>query len=1242
MVRTEYPWFRLEAPALSGIDVQVRSVVGRERIAELYRFVIEVRVPGEVDIDLAALLRDRATLVFLRGDDELRRVHGAIVAASDRSEPDAKHATWELELGPRISDLALNRRLEVAVERGVRDIVSDKLTRAGFEADRDFAISFAGDYGTREFTVQYEESDLDFARRLTEYYGIAFTFVHEDGRDKVIFLDNNDAYPALDDVPYRARDSGGGVFRLSTAVRRLPSAYRVRDYNYRKPSLDVEGREAIVAGRGGEIYEFGANVTTSEQAHNVARVRAEAIRATSNILNGESDWMPLRAGAICTIDGHPRGPQRVLIVEVEHDAEVTALAEGTGEEHGYQNRFVAIPADVEYRPPMTTPRPRVSGMLTGMIEGGDGEYAHLDEHGRYRVRLLFDDSDTPEAHASLPIRMAQPHAGPGYGMHFPLRAGVEVLIACIDGDPDRPVIAGCVPNGETPSPVTTNNAAKNILRTGGGNEIAIDDTKGGHRIKLSSPHKDTVFQLGAPNAAEEGAITSTSGHITTVSKGATSMFSTVGFGLTLTHSAWTGNYVTLAEKNALEFAALVFEGLEATTEIVISALKFVRGLGDKERAAGENLYEQRKELADEKRKEADALAAEYASKPHPVPAPETATRAADDAPASRHGGKHGGRHPSRDPETHDEPEPPEEGPTAEEVEEAEAEAKKAEKERDDAKEALGYWEDNEKATGAMEAVAGGSAMVAKLFSVLAQIKAIHKSAEAVAKTGALAGIFNGLQLTTHQKTVLTPVPPYHISVGEGSAVLLGEKLAFVSGEHASVFGVESATISGAESTVMGAKLAEVHSPLKVALHASPVDSIEIEPGTIKAKSAIKTSITAPDIDVSGTFLIDVACDGKVAIGAKTVVAIAGDMECAMKTGTWTVKTTPTQASVGSTLFSLPGVIVDAQDGVSVRSGLVGTYEIDAAGQHVMKGQQITLCGPQRRGQSAQRRSQGRDGEHRRRPHRDQRDRAARLMSTLFEDQDFSRRSLAGADLHDARFVRCSLVDVDFTGANLEGADLTASQVRVTAIAGANLRGARFEKATFLRADLTTVRCERVSLIQCLMLEPNAAHVDFRGATLTRSTFRGASFEGAILEGVDAAQWNVAGGNLTGAVLARANLRMADLREATLDKCDLHEADLTDAALDRVVMRRASARSAKLHRARLPHADLRGTSFARAILTWADLSNADLSLAAMTGADLSFADLHRTKLDETDARTTGARRDNKERARAEDFTTKERT
>jgi len=183
----------------------------------------------------------------------------------------------------------------------------------------------------------------------------------------------------------------------------------------------------------------------------------------------------------------------------------SAFGTAGGELGAYENSFTAIDVETPFRPQRRTAKPFVPGVLTAVVETAQaGEYSEVDEDGRYRVRFAFDRSETEHGKASRPIRMAQPHAGAGYGFHFPLRDGVEVLITCVEGDPDRPIISGAIPNPTTPSTVAAKNATRNVIRTGGGTEINIDDTEGSERLKISVPFANTVFQLGAPNAPTPG------------------------------------------------------------------------------------------------------------------------------------------------------------------------------------------------------------------------------------------------------------------------------------------------------------------------------------------------------------------------------------------------------------------------------------------------------------------------------------------------------------------------------------------------------------------------------------------------------------------------------------------------------------------------------------------------------------------------------------------------------------------
>ncbi|MFS8070482.1 MAG: phage baseplate assembly protein V, partial [Byssovorax sp.] len=143
---------------------------------------------------------------------------------------------------------------------------------------------------------------------------------------------------------------------------------------------------------------------------------------------------------------------------------------------------------------------RIYGSESGTICGPlESEYAQIDGAGRYNVKLKFDESDLKDGKASTWVRMLQPHGGGIEGWHFPLRKGTEVIFTFLGGDPDRPVIAGVVPNLHTPSPVNRANHTTNVIQTGGRNRFELEDRAGHERITLQTPYDNTMLRMGAPN-----------------------------------------------------------------------------------------------------------------------------------------------------------------------------------------------------------------------------------------------------------------------------------------------------------------------------------------------------------------------------------------------------------------------------------------------------------------------------------------------------------------------------------------------------------------------------------------------------------------------------------------------------------------------------------------------------------------------------------------------------------------------
>jgi type VI secretion system secreted protein VgrG len=162
--------------------------------------------------------------------------------------------------------------------------------------------------------------------------------------------------------------------------------------------------------------------------------------------------------------------------------------------HGtYTNTFTCVPASVPYRPARITPKPVVSGIQTAVVVGPKGEEIHTDKYGRVKVHFHWDREGRKKKDdtISIWIRTAHNIAGNKWGFMAIPRIGQEVVVEFIEGDPDRPIITGCVynadqmPHYDLPAEKTKTYIKTNSSKGGKGhNEIMFEDKADDERLYL--------------------------------------------------------------------------------------------------------------------------------------------------------------------------------------------------------------------------------------------------------------------------------------------------------------------------------------------------------------------------------------------------------------------------------------------------------------------------------------------------------------------------------------------------------------------------------------------------------------------------------------------------------------------------------------------------------------------------------------------------------------------------------------
>ncbi|HQQ11509.1 MAG TPA: type VI secretion system tip protein TssI/VgrG, partial [Synergistales bacterium] len=326
---------------------------------------------------------------------------------------------------------------QVFLDKSVPEIIEECLKDGGLTA-ADFEMRLQGSYDALEYVCQYGESHLNFVSRWAEREGIYYFFEQEDSGEKVVFTDtliSHTPYPQGDSI-YYSPPSGLETLHEKEIVSSFhcrmnltPQSVMLKDYNYRKPSLDVTGSADVDSKGRGQVYSYGDHIRTPEEGNRLAKVRAEGILCRKEVFHGEGSVPYMMPGYTFTLKDHYRGSfnQGYLVTDVSHEGNQTGyLISGiTAEpqEKGvfYRNSFSSIASSVQFRPEHTAQKPRISGTLTAKIDAaGSGQYAELDSQGRYKVVLPFDTSGRKNGKASAWVRMAQPYAGNNHGMHFPL------------------------------------------------------------------------------------------------------------------------------------------------------------------------------------------------------------------------------------------------------------------------------------------------------------------------------------------------------------------------------------------------------------------------------------------------------------------------------------------------------------------------------------------------------------------------------------------------------------------------------------------------------------------------------------------------------------------------------------------------------------------------------------------------------------------------------------------------------
>ena len=488
----------------SPVKPDVLRFRGREALSEPFRWDIEFTTP-QASIPPEQVLMKYATFRMRSG----KNVHG-IVTRLEWLSTSKDQSHYRLTLSSRLALLGYTRQCAVFQNQSVPEVVEQVLRKHGLEGP-DFEFRLARTYPPREIITQWRETDLEFIRRILSEVGIYWRTEMDDvrGLDTYIFADSQLHYRFDVRLPYREPSglfdgAAESVWDVRTWHNIATGTVATRDYNYRTATTPMDAtvsvrNEAVTTGehyRYAAPYRDAGDDTSPEPETESGAFYARIYHERE--LN-KSARIHLFSNAAHLTPGQVLEPQGDVITALKEGVVLTLVTFRGARDSRLHVSVWGMPYTEHYCfRPTEVSRPEIHGTLPARIESREKNdiYAHLDDQGRYRVRLDFDRDDAEQGFAYLWLRMAKPYAGETYGWHTPLTDGTEVAIAYSNGDIDLPYIAYALHDSEHPDTVNRDNHTRNVLRTPANNKLRMEDKRGEEHIKLATEYGKTQLNSG--------------------------------------------------------------------------------------------------------------------------------------------------------------------------------------------------------------------------------------------------------------------------------------------------------------------------------------------------------------------------------------------------------------------------------------------------------------------------------------------------------------------------------------------------------------------------------------------------------------------------------------------------------------------------------------------------------------------------------------------------------------------------
>jgi len=324
---------------VAGRDIDEFVVIrfrGTEGLCQLYRFEIDLASTEEGTL-LDPIVGKPAALSVNTPSGE-RWFHG-IVSRFEMTGETVDQTYFRAELVPAVWFLTHRYCSRIFQNKNVKEIITEVLDQGGIPSDRYDMSRLTGDYETREYCVQYRETDYNFISRLMEEESIWWYFEQQQDKHVLVLAEKSNDYVTIEgDADLRYRPPTGLLveeehiyrFRIAQSVR--PGAVVINDYNFENPKLDLQSQADNARDPGLVFSDFPGKHLSQARGTTLARNHALEFETNRVTGLGQSNCKRLGPGKTFNLTEHPSAgfDGSYLVTRVTHQGKESIKRTTTG------------------------------------------------------------------------------------------------------------------------------------------------------------------------------------------------------------------------------------------------------------------------------------------------------------------------------------------------------------------------------------------------------------------------------------------------------------------------------------------------------------------------------------------------------------------------------------------------------------------------------------------------------------------------------------------------------------------------------------------------------------------------------------------------------------------------------------------------------------------------------------------------------------------------------------------------